>query len=239
MLNKFKKTGKVLYWLVIAVFLFIAVGTTLSVYEAPGGYRMLVVMSGSMEPKIKTGSVVLVKRVAEYKENNIITFLKNPSDNLKDIKSIITHRIIEVHDDEGRATFTVKGDNNDTPDNEMVTERQVLGKVILSIPYAGRAIAFTKTQTGFMMLIVIPAALLIYNEILNIKKEISKMLRKKMEDKESDDNREGNSNESVEEKPEECENEEETNEGGVGEGYAEENGRKEGESMTEEEIKND
>ncbi len=195
MLGKLKKTGKVLYWFVIAVFLFIAVGTTLSVHEAPGGYRMLVVMSGSMEPKIKTGSVVLVKRAAEYKENDIITFLKNPGDNLKDIKSIITHRIIEVHDDEGRATFTVKGDANDTPDNEMVTERQVLGKVILSIPYAGRAIAFTKTQTGFMILIVIPAVLLIYNEILNIKKEISKMLRKKQEEKEEKSNESENKQE--------------------------------------------
>jgi len=184
MFNKFKKIGNVFYWIVIAVLLFIALGTTLSVYEAPGGFRMFVIMSGSMEPKIKTGSVVLVQRKTEYKENNIITFLKNPSDNLKDIKSTVTHRILEVHDDEGRATFTTKGDDNDTPDHEMVTERQVLGKVLFSIPFVGRAIAFTKTQTGFMLLIVIPAVLLIYNEILNIKKEIGKMLKKKQKNRE-------------------------------------------------------
>jgi len=156
---------------------------------------MFVIMSGSMEPKIKTGSVVLVKKVTEYKENNVITFLKNPSDSLKDVKSTVTHRIIEVHDDEGRATFTTKGDNNDTPDNEMVTKRQVLGKVILSIPYAGRAIAFTKTQTGFMLLIVIPAVLLIYNEILNIKREITKMLKKRQESKEEKSNERENKQE--------------------------------------------
>jgi len=40
MVNKFKKIGNILYWIVIAVLLFIAIGTTLSVYEAPGGYRM-------------------------------------------------------------------------------------------------------------------------------------------------------------------------------------------------------
>jgi len=69
----------------------------------------------------------------------------------------------------------------------MVTERQVLGKVLFSIPFVGRAIAFTKTQTGFMLLIVIPAVLLIYNEILNIKKEIGKMLKKKQKNKKGKD----------------------------------------------------
>lgn len=175
-LNKFKIIGTVLYWMVIGIVLFIAGGTALSVFEAPGGYRMFVVMSGSMRPQIEEGSVVFVGRKEEYKTNDVITFLKNPSDNLKDIKATVTHRITEVHDDEGRATFTTKGDANETVDIEMITERQVLGKVLFSMPHAGKAIAFTRTQTGFILLIVIPAVILIYNEVLNIKKEISKIL---------------------------------------------------------------
>lgn len=176
MLNKFKKIGTVLYWIVIVIVLFIAGGTALSVFEAPGGYRMFVVMSGSMKPEIEAGSVVLVGRKEEYKASDVITFLKNPSDNLRNVKATVTHRVIEVHDDEGKATFTTKGDANETVDIEMITERQVLGKVLFSMPHVGRAIAFTRTQTGFILLIVIPAVILIYNEVLNIKKEVSKIL---------------------------------------------------------------
>ena len=189
-LNKTKILGRCLYWILVALFLFIAAGTALSVFEAPGGYRMFVVMSGSMRPKIKAGSIALVSRQEEYKTNDVITFLKNPSDNARNIKSTITHRIVEVHDDEGRPTFTTKGDANETPDIEMITERQILGKVLFSIPQAGKAIAFTKTQMGFTLLIVIPAAILIYNEILNIKIEISKMLKKRKDKKEDNSDNE-------------------------------------------------
>jgi len=176
-LNKFEKLSNILYLIIVAAVLFIAGGTALSVFEAPGGYRMFVVMSGSMKPKIGVGSVVLVGKKQNYKTNDIITFLKNPSDKLNDVKTTITHRITEIHNDTGQTTFVTKGDANEASDPEMVTKGQVLGKVILSIPYAGRAIAFTKTQTGFILLIVIPAVILIYNETLNIKKEIIKIIK--------------------------------------------------------------
>jgi len=182
----FKLLADTIYWLAITVLVLIAGTTAFSVLKAPGGWRSFVVLSGSMEPKIKTGSVVVIKPQAEYKQGDVVTFLSSPKANLKKLDATITHRIAEVHDDEGRATFTTKGDANEDPDRESVTERQVLGKVMVSIPFLGYAVSFAKTQTGFITLIIIPGTLIIYSELVNIKKELvelAKTLKEKIEKK--------------------------------------------------------
>jgi len=172
-----KKISTAIYGLVVGLLVLIASVTAFSVLRGPGGFRFFVVQSGSMEPAVKTGSVVLVVPRKEYKAEDIITFLANPKADLKDIKATVTHRIVSVHDDEGRATFKTKGDANQTEDREMVTIGQVLGKVMLNIPFLGYAVAFTKTRTGFITLIIIPGTLIVYSELLNIKKELIRLIK--------------------------------------------------------------
>jgi signal peptidase len=183
-LNKTKNLGKVFYWIVIVLLLIILSGTAFSIHEAPGGVRMFVVISGSMEPKIKAGSVVVIKSQKTYKEGDIITFLTDLRADIKNVNSVVTHRIFSVHDDEGRATYKTKGDANDTPDLEMITQSQVLGKALFSIPLIGIAVAFTRTQLGFTLLVIVPGVLIIYHEILKIKQEIERYLKEKKAKKE-------------------------------------------------------
>lgn len=178
-----KKIWGVFYNLLTTAIVFVAIITAFTVLQAPGGYRFFVVQSGSMEPKIKTGSVVLVAPDSEYKVGDVITYKINPNADLKDIKSTVTHRIIEVKDDEGRKTLKTKGDANQSPDLEMATQNSILGKMRFSIPYAGYAIAFAKTQTGFFVLIIIPATIIVYGELQAIKNEIRRMLEKRKSEK--------------------------------------------------------
>lgn len=176
----FKIIANIFYTIVVAFLILVAVGTAFSILQAPGGLRIFVVMSGSMEPILKTASVVMVMPQPQYKQGDIITFFANPNDrNLKKSNVTVTHRILAVNDDEGRATYQTKGDANEDPDRESVTQAAVLGKVIFSIPFLGRVIAFTKTQMGFITVIVIPATLIVYSEIQNIIKEIKLMMSKK------------------------------------------------------------
>lgn len=183
-MNKFKIIGNVFYVMVITFLALVAVGTAFSVLQAPGGLRLFVVMSGSMEPKISTASVVIVTPAKSYQKGDVITFFANPTQrDLKKSGTTVTHRIIEVSNDEGRATYQTKGDANEDPDREMVTQAAVLGKVLFSIPFLGRVIAFTKTQIGFITVIVIPATLIVYSEILNIIKEIKAMISRKKSQK--------------------------------------------------------
>jgi signal peptidase I len=175
-----KTLSSIIYAFLIAFLVLVAVGTALSVVKAPGGVRLFVVLSGSMEPSIKIASVVVVAPQNEYREGEVITFFANPTQtDLKKSGTTVTHRIIKVNDDEGRPTYNTKGDANEDSDREMVAHRSVLGKVLFSIPYLGRVIAFTKTQMGFVALIIIPGTLIVYSELMSIKKEIKKIVDKK------------------------------------------------------------
>ena len=123
------------------------------------------VFTGSMEPTIPVGSVVVIKPVdpETLKIGDIICFkLSEPSS--------VTHRIFNITD-EG---FTTKGDANEDPDQWTVKKENVIGKVVLTIPYIGYIGYFVRTPIGFTLLIIIPASLIIILEIRNIIRETKK-----------------------------------------------------------------
>lgn len=83
------------------------------------GYSCLKVLTGSMEPEIKTGENVIIKKCKDYKVGDIITYTT------KDLE-VITHRI--VSENEGR--YYTKGDANNVEDAEPILNSQIYGKVI-------------------------------------------------------------------------------------------------------------
>lgn len=175
----FKKVGKILYWLVVSVLIFIAAAMALTVFEVPGGYRLFVVQSGSMEPKVKTGSIVVVGKQNEYKVNDIITFLISSNANPNNLNSTVTHRIASIRTENNSKVFQTKGDANKALDRESIIEKQILGKVLFSIPFAGYAVAFSKTQIGFILFIVVPSTIIIWSELMKIKSETIKLIAKR------------------------------------------------------------
>lgn len=159
-------------WIVVAVLVIIALVTAISALEIPNGIRLYTVRSGSMAPAIPAGSIVMVKPSPEYHKGNVITFKSASERYLEKPTKTMTHRIYEVLEEEGRTAYLTKGDFNPSPDSELVTRELVLGKVIFSVPLLGYPVAFARTVPGLIILIVIPATILIYSEILNIKKEV-------------------------------------------------------------------
>jgi len=153
------------YWLLISALIIIATSTAFSALKIPGGLKMLVVQSGSMEPTIKTGSVILIKKQDTYSTGDIISFVGAGSDST-------THRVTKTNIVKGKEIFNTKGDVNQGEDQETIGIESILGKTVFTVPYLGYLIAFTKTQQGFIFLIVVPATLIIFSEILNIKREI-------------------------------------------------------------------
>ncbi len=166
-----KKIGPTIYWVILVILLIIGALSLMSSKGFPRNFRILVVKSGSMEPTIKTGSLVFVKPSQEYSVGDVITFNKN------NVKESVTHRIYQIENIEGTKIYTTKGDANNTSDLDTIMGGQIIGKVFFYLSYFGYVIAFTRTIPGFIILIVIPAFLIIYDEINNIKKELR--LRKK------------------------------------------------------------
>lgn len=127
-----------------------------------------IVESGSMEPAILTGSVVVVVPTERYETNNVITF-KSPSTEIP-----TTHRIVSSEERNGTTWFTTKGDANEEADTEQIPLSAILGKVIVTVPYAGFILDFARQPLGFGLLIVLPALMIIFGEIEKIWREIRK-----------------------------------------------------------------
>ena len=95
------------------------------------GYRLYVDESGSMQPKIQTGSVVLDQKNSNYAVGNIVTY------QLPNSQGSVTHRIIKAASVNGITEYTLKGDANSSPDAYPVPKSMIYGKVDYSIPYIG------------------------------------------------------------------------------------------------------
>ena len=163
------KFFKTIYYIFIAFIVAVALLLIVSVFPIPGNYKVMTVLSGSMEPTIKMGSVVVVKPAKDYKVGDIITF--GP---YSKTKPSTTHRIYEIKNVNGKKVYITKGDANNAPDNREVRKEDILGKVIFSIPYFGYLASFAQKPYGFATLIIIPAILIVADQIKVIVKEIKK-----------------------------------------------------------------
>lgn len=91
------------------------------------GYRPIYVLTGSMEPVMRTNCLCLTKQVKPedpVEVGDIVTFRTLNSAGLS---VPITHRIIEISDD---GFFTTKGDNNNAPDAMMLRREDIQSKVV-------------------------------------------------------------------------------------------------------------
>jgi signal peptidase len=76
--------------------------------------------------------------------------------------------------DDGRRSFVTKGDANEEPDPAPVAAENVIGVVPrplgtpLGIPHMGRLLLFMQTQQGILMLVIVPAGLLVLNEVADL-----------------------------------------------------------------------
>lgn len=140
----------------------------------PGNFEVRVVQSGSMEPAISTGSVVVIKPFSEYGVGDVITF-SDPTNNTP-----TTHRIVALGTT-GEGTYVTKGDANDGNDMGEVSKDRVMGKVVASIPFVGYLLDAGKKPVGFVLLVVLPALIIISEQFSKIVNEIKKTKVKKEE----------------------------------------------------------
>jgi signal peptidase len=124
-----------------------------------GNYQSFLVRSGSMEPTIMTGDVIIIKSFPEYNKNDVITYRDAG-------ERIVTHRIIETVAENDKTVFITKGDANRSIDNDTVSPEEIIGKVLLMIPKMGFVISFSQTTPGLITLIIIPTVLIVLDQII-------------------------------------------------------------------------
>lgn len=120
------------------------------------GYIMLNTQTGSMEPTIKTGDMIVTKTVentSDLKKGDIVAFVSKEGDNV----IIKTHRITIVNNDNGMVSYVTKGDANKTVDTEELLPQSVVSVYAnIRIPLLGTIFSFLSGRLGFFLFIVLP-----------------------------------------------------------------------------------
>lgn len=141
-------------------------------YKQLNHYQGYVVVSDSMEPKIPVMSMIIVDRVSidDLKLDDIISF--NFDIDHDGVPDTITHRVAEIaHDDLGIRTFRTKPENSGFWDNWVLHDKDIIGRVVLIIPYLGYVAMFMNQYAlPILLLLNILIWIMMYRIIRNWKK---------------------------------------------------------------------
>lgn len=133
------------------------------------GYKPFIVLSGSMETKIRIGDLIITKIINpdSLKIDDVIAFRDEEN-------TVTTHRIIDIIDKDGTTYFVTKGDNNSSQDRYLVKYKDVEGIYITRIPGVGQALNELSKPTT--MIIVVLGITIVFILLFSIS---NKKLRKK------------------------------------------------------------
>jgi len=117
------------------------------------GYRTLIVLSGSMEPTIPTGGIVLAQPVPSrsLQIGDIIVYSPGSESQIP-----IVHRIVSISERRGTRYYTTRGDANPNIDVAEVALPATAWRVAFSVPWVGYIISFAASPLGILLLIVLP-----------------------------------------------------------------------------------
>jgi len=144
--------------------------------KLPQGYKIFVVQGGSMEPSINIGSLVITNSAPSFvspvpsprfQKGDIITSASGKN-------AFVSHRVVDVVEKNNNFFYKTKGDANKTPDQKLISENEVIGKVSWVVLYLGRLVNFVKQPFGYFLMIIIPSIYVILSETWTIISEIRK-----------------------------------------------------------------
>ena len=125
-----------------------------------GGYLPLIVLTDSMYPVIESGDLIICHTAEpeEIKVDDVIAFF-DPAGNGS---SIVSHRVLEVTEQDGEIAWRTKGDNNNTEDRLLVpAEKLVAVYEGTRIAGFGNVALFMQTTPGLIVCVVLPLLLLV------------------------------------------------------------------------------
>ena len=177
-MQKIKKAISIIVVLILIPILLMSIVILVDSYTHPNevpsffGWKPFIVLSGSMETQISAGDIVVVKEIDtnELKKGDIIAF--------KDGNIVITHRIDEVTEIDGKTQYITKGDNNNTQDIGYVSPEQIEGVFKFKVSRLGNLAMFIQTPLGMIVCLSIPIIIIILLQTTDSKKEKEELIAK-------------------------------------------------------------
>ena len=153
------------------------------------GYSLFRVETGSMEPTIPTGALLVCKEkeIQEIELNDIICYRSKSQQMLG---QVITHRVIKITETvDNKLLLETRGDANTVNDGYYVTEGNLIGEVVW---YTGQnnifanIMNFVSKKVGFFGCIVIPvlviSGFILQGSVKDIRKEMRELLNQELQD---------------------------------------------------------
>ncbi len=169
--------------LTVAMCMYVVIQVMSRGYANIGGYMMFRVVTGSMEPTIPTGALLVAKEtdIDQIEVDDIVCFRTQVSEIWG---RIVTHRVVDVMQaDSGRIQLETKGDANLVADVFFVDSDNLVGKVVW---YTGQKnllsgiMSFFSNKVGFLGCIVFPtlliAGMILKDSVAGIRKDMLLLL---------------------------------------------------------------
>ena len=104
-----------------------------------------------MEPNYNVGDIIVIKEKPENQiaVGDVVNY--TTSSNGK----TVTHRVIEIVNENGKTLFKTKGDNNNSADPELVSYNQIKGTIIFKISKLGAFVTNILTGTGVTVILIL------------------------------------------------------------------------------------
>ncbi|MBE6916296.1 MAG: signal peptidase I [Ruminococcaceae bacterium] len=186
------KRANVLGWGLLAIALILCVFVISQIlsqgYISIGGYSLFRVATGSMEPELPIGTILISEEtdISRIQKGDIINYHSKLNGM---IGVVITHRVIGIHQDaSGKIYLETKGDANQYADGSYVDEENLIGKVVFATAKGSifaYLIQFLTSEVGFLICIVLPCLaiglLILRDTVGSMKKEID-TLKKELDE---------------------------------------------------------
>jgi signal peptidase len=140
----------------------VLVGVGLGRLVPLAGGSTLIVTGGSMEPAIPAGAAIVTRAVAPdtIAVGDVVSIRTTPS------SATFTHRVTRLVEHDGRPWLETKGDANTDADPALVPASSVVGRVELTVPYAGYLLRLLSTPAGILFVVSLAATLLVAGRLL-------------------------------------------------------------------------
>ena len=130
-----------------------------------GGTLPLIVLTDSMYPDIKSGDLIICKTIdaEEVEIGDVISFYDPASNG----SAVVTHKVIDIINEDGSISFKTKGINNNTEDRLPVPEEKLIAEYTgVRIPGAGNLAIFMQSTAGLIVCVVLPIILFVGYDVL-------------------------------------------------------------------------
>lgn len=183
----------ILFVIVILILLVVIIQRVSNNMLSLGGYRIFNIVTGSMMPDYEIGDILISKEIEPSNieiGDDVVYLGKTASFQGK----IVTHRVIEKNEENGKYTFKTKGIANEEPDPE-ITGEQVYGKIIYKVHTLSFISKIINNLYAFYFFIFVPLSLIIVKKIIDIIYCLKHKDDEDVEDDEDDTKKDSNNSE--------------------------------------------